>query len=133
MNCLLYERDCSLCTELDVVVAGAVLCYIVGHLQSDASVCTDLAVLQNGAVVCICVDEALSEQCIHPRRNDHLKLCSCLDIILIESLLCKVYYAEEIVLCLEGFGAPGERASGSFSAENGRQPRGKAPLEGGAA
>ena len=32
---------------------------------------------------------------------------------------------------LEGFGAPGERASGSFSAENGRQPRGKAPLEGG--
>ena len=27
---------------------------------------------------------------------------------------------------LEGFGAPGERASGSFSAENGRQPRGKA-------
>jgi len=34
---------------------------------------------------------------------------------------------------LEGFGAPGERASGSFSAENGRQPRGKAPLEGGAA
>jgi hypothetical protein len=30
---------------------------------------------------------------------------------------------------LEGFGAPGERASGSFSAENGRQPRGKALQE----